>query len=521
MKPGPTRAVGYVRVSTEEQVDGHSLLAQRREIERYATQHGLTLVAFYADEGVSAHTDRIEKRPQLCALLGDSARGMFDVVLVHTLDRWARNIRVQSEAFERLGRAGVGFVSLTENFDFTTASGRMMLTVMGGVSEFFSDQLGVHVLKAQRQRAEAGLPVGPIPFGYVTGAGGEPPQVDAFEGQAVREAFASRAAGLSNGAIAARLNASGFRTRTGRLFTAHALKDLLNCRFYTGVVVFRDQAYPGQHEALVSGELFDQVQARRARRGPHRAASDKPRGVLAGIIKCARCGNALHAERGRESRAMYRERHGQACETNRRSLMSDRVDEQIAEIFRSLELRADWRSRIAALAQKADGPSMAELRDRRGRLARAYSDGGYTLAEYEARLAALDAEIAFAAGSEPVEADEVAHLLRDLPSLWAEATADERRRLITPFIERVYIDVESKRVSGIVPVPAFRALLETAMQKTADCSAVLFAPSDIPQAREGVGVGGDGGELNSPSSERPSRISYGCSQWLISPDALH
>mgnify|MGYP003348088677 CR=1 FL=1 len=80
--------------------------------------------------------------------------------------------------------------------------------------------------------------------------------------------------------------------RTGRLFTAHALKDLFKCRFYTGVVVFRGQVYTGQHEALVSGELFERVQARSVRRGAHRATSDKPRGLLAGIIKCARCGSA-------------------------------------------------------------------------------------------------------------------------------------------------------------------------------------------------------------------------------------
>ena len=48
----------------------------------------------------------------------------------------------------------------------------------------------------------------------------------------------------------------------------------------------------------------------------------------------------------------------------------------------------------------------------------------------------------------------------------------------------MHIDVESKRVSGIVPAPAFRALLDTAIKKTADCSAALYAPSDIPQARE-------------------------------------
>ena len=123
MKPAVTRIVGYVRVSTDEQVDGRSLDAQRREIERYADQHGLTLVGIYADEGVSAHTDRLEKRPQLSALLADASRGAFDAVVVHTIDRWARNIRVQTEALQRLGGAGVGFVSLTESIDFRPRPG--------------------------------------------------------------------------------------------------------------------------------------------------------------------------------------------------------------------------------------------------------------------------------------------------------------------------------------------------------------------------------------------------------------
>ena len=197
MKPAVTRIVGYVRVSTEEQVDGRSLDAQRREIERYADQNGLTLVGIYADEGVSAHTDRIEKRPQLSALIADASRGSFDAVVVHTIDRWARNIRVQTDALQRLGKAGVGFISLTENIDFSTPSGKLMLTMIGGFSEFFSDQLAVHVVKSQRQRAESGLPVGPIPFGYVPGEAREAPIVDPEAGEAVREAFAARAAGQS------------------------------------------------------------------------------------------------------------------------------------------------------------------------------------------------------------------------------------------------------------------------------------------------------------------------------------
>ena len=100
--PERQRAAGYVRVSTEEQVDGHSLDAQRREIGRYCKRHDFELVRVYADEGVSAHTEKIEKRPELAALLEGAARRDFDVVIVHTIDRWARNVGVQRMALQRL-----------------------------------------------------------------------------------------------------------------------------------------------------------------------------------------------------------------------------------------------------------------------------------------------------------------------------------------------------------------------------------------------------------------------------------
>lgn len=144
------RAAGYIRVSDESQVETNSLEAQRREIARHCERQQYELVRFYSDEGVSAHTEQIERRPQLVALLEDASRGQFDVVIVHTLDRWARNVGVQRQALQRLGDAHVGFASVTESIDFTTPAGRLMLTMIGGVSEFFSDQLGVHVAKSKK-----------------------------------------------------------------------------------------------------------------------------------------------------------------------------------------------------------------------------------------------------------------------------------------------------------------------------------------------------------------------------------
>ena len=63
------RAVAYIRVSTEDQVDNWSLGAQRAEIARYCERQGFTLVREFADEGISARTDQIAKRPALQALL--------------------------------------------------------------------------------------------------------------------------------------------------------------------------------------------------------------------------------------------------------------------------------------------------------------------------------------------------------------------------------------------------------------------------------------------------------------------
>lgn len=160
------RAVGYVRVSSEEQVQGLSLDAQRREIARYCEQHGHELLEVYADEGVSAYTDQIAKRPAFSTLLEAAEARAFDVVVVHTLDRWARRISVQAPTLERLGRLGVSFVSVTENIDFSTPAGEMMQTNLGAAAQFFSRQLGVHVRKSRQEGFEQGRFTGGVPFGY-------------------------------------------------------------------------------------------------------------------------------------------------------------------------------------------------------------------------------------------------------------------------------------------------------------------------------------------------------------------
>jgi len=148
----------------------------------------------------------------------------------------------------------------------------------------------------------------------------------------------------------------------------------------------------------------------------------------------------------------------------------------MGEIFRSLELCGDWRDAIASETARREGPNIDALLDQRRRIARAFGDGAYVLAEYEARLAAIDSEIEYSQHDAPVEIAKAAALLADLPTLWEAATPDERRILLAPLVPSVFVDVKSRRIAGIAPQPAFRSLLAASMTRAADCSAALHAP---------------------------------------------
>src|SRR5688500_7116071 len=107
------RAVGYFRVSSEEQVEGYSISAQERAYRQYCKAQGYTSVGEYRDEGKSARTDHIKRRPDFARMLQDAQEGLFDVIVVHKMDRFSRSMRVAVQAFEQLGKCNVGLVSVS------------------------------------------------------------------------------------------------------------------------------------------------------------------------------------------------------------------------------------------------------------------------------------------------------------------------------------------------------------------------------------------------------------------------
>jgi DNA invertase Pin-like site-specific DNA recombinase len=125
-----TRVAIYGRVSTINH--GQDVSMQTRDLEQFAQARSWRLVDSYLDLGISGSKD---KRPQLDRLMADAHKRRFDIVIVWRFDRFARSVSHLLRALETFNALGIAFVSLSENVDTTTPTGKMIFTVLGAVAE--------------------------------------------------------------------------------------------------------------------------------------------------------------------------------------------------------------------------------------------------------------------------------------------------------------------------------------------------------------------------------------------------
>jgi DNA invertase Pin-like site-specific DNA recombinase len=126
----PIRAAIYARVSTTS--NGQDPSMQTRELREYCERRGLQVVGEYVDLGISGAK---EKRPELDRLMADAHRRRFDAIVVWRFDRFARSVSHLLRALENFQALGIEFVSLSENVDTSTPTGKMVFTVLGAVAE--------------------------------------------------------------------------------------------------------------------------------------------------------------------------------------------------------------------------------------------------------------------------------------------------------------------------------------------------------------------------------------------------
>jgi site-specific DNA recombinase len=301
-------AVLYLRVSTKEQaerggeIEGFSIPAQREAGLRKAQAIGATVTAEFVDAGESA---RSADRPELQHMLAHlTAHPEVRYVIVHKIDRLARNRVDDVEINLAITKAGAQLVSCTENID-ETPSGMLMHGIMSSIAEFYSRNLANEVIKGTQQKVLAGGTPTLAPVGYlnvrkmVEGREVRTVDIDPERAHHVAWAFETYASGdWSQRRLAEALELRGLTQRptakrSARPLPPNKVAELLHNPYYTGIVTWRGVQFEGKHPRLVTPETYAQVQAVLEAHRHSGERSYRRRHYLAGSLFCADCGAKL------------------------------------------------------------------------------------------------------------------------------------------------------------------------------------------------------------------------------------
>jgi len=204
------QAIGYIRVSTEQQADaGVSLDAQKAKITAWCIANDYELVDVHVDAGISGKN--MEKRPGLQAALAGMKKSM--ALVVYSLSRLARSTKDTLVISEQLDKAGADLVSLSERIDTTGAAGKMMFRMLAVLSEFERDVISERTTLALAHKKSKGEKYAPVPFGFSELDG----RLIAVEAEAtvVAEILQYRQDGKTLQAIADDLNGRGIIGKQG------------------------------------------------------------------------------------------------------------------------------------------------------------------------------------------------------------------------------------------------------------------------------------------------------------------
>jgi site-specific DNA recombinase len=270
----PIRCAIYTRKSSEEGLEQsfNSLAAQREACRAYilSQKHeGWTVLKnVYDDGGISGGT---MNRPALKQLLSDIQEGSVNTVVVYKVDRLTRSLTDFAKIIEIFDSHSVSFVSVTQQFNTTNSMGRLTLNVLLSFAQFEREITGERIRDKIAASKRKGIWMGGvIPLGY--NCVKRQLVVSRAEAETVREIFRQYVRlgcltklkkYLEQSQTRSKIRTSNAgRKYGGATYSRGALHHILCNRIYLGEIVHRDQHYPGQHEPIVSKQLWDQVASR-------------------------------------------------------------------------------------------------------------------------------------------------------------------------------------------------------------------------------------------------------------------
>lgn len=314
-KSSKVRAVAYCRFSSSNQRE-ESIDAQLRAIYKFMGEHDYTPVGDYIDMALTGtNTDR----PNFQRMIEDAKKGLFDVVIVHKMDRFSRNVRDTLNIESELAQYGVKVISVIEQFA-DTPEGQLQQIIQLGVGQYYSQNLAREVMKGLRENAYKCLHNGGLPpLGYDVDPITKQYIINEKEAESIRIIFKKFLEGWSYRELAEYLNVLGYRTKIGNKFSANSsFYDILVNSKYKGEYVFgrslskpkqpgmkrshrknKDESeiirVPNGLPAIVDEGTFEQVQKLLASRQRSKGASKaKEVYLVSGLIECGECGSAYH-----------------------------------------------------------------------------------------------------------------------------------------------------------------------------------------------------------------------------------
>lgn len=304
----PVRCVIYTRKSTTEglEKDFTSLDAQRESAESYVksqqNQGWLLLPEKYDDGGFSgSHTDR----PALHALLADIKEKKIDCVVVYKVDRLSRSLRDFVTLLQFFEEQQVTFVSVTQNFDTNSSMGRLTLNILLSFAQFEREMISERTKdKMGAARKKGRWAGGRAPLGYDLDRVNKKLVINLKEAEIIRHMFNLYLERKSLAEVAQTLNEEGYKTKTFRVkdrvtggvpFKNTNIQLMINNATYVGKVEYGGKIYPGEHEAIITEEIFAKTREllKQNRRERNVSKNRKFKGLLTSLFRCTYCNASM------------------------------------------------------------------------------------------------------------------------------------------------------------------------------------------------------------------------------------
>ena len=449
------RAGLYERVSTEEQAKfGYSIKTQIDGLNEYCQKNRIKIVDHYTEEGVSGGKPSF-KRPQMARLLEDVKAGKIDIILFTKLDRWFRNVKEYFKVQEILDEHKVEWKAIYEDFDTTTANGRMAITLFLAIAqnerEKGSERIKV-VFENKRKNKEAIFGQQSMPFGYMKekDENGIPRLVKNPELQDAVQDFWDILVKYES------IHKAGkyINRKYGISRLMKSWWDVAHNEIYTGT-------YKGIHgfcEPYVSKEDWVRIQNRKIKKAQsHRIY------LFTGLMRCPECSSRLTANYTRSTLVdgTKKEYYFYRCHKNDIALCSCKVNVTERRIEKWLLKNLDTliKGEIAKVEIERTKPkpkpkvNISALKEQLRRLEVVYMAGNKPDDEYLAEQNEIKAEIekAEAEQHDPIAERDLSPLKdlleTDFKSIYGTLDAEDKRRFWRSIIKEIKVD--GNRVTSV------------------------------------------------------------------------